>query len=62
MWLVADGFYAKKEVVDKTRALGCTYLTRLRHDAALYEVPIEPKTRKRGRPRKFSYIIPHLHP
>lgn len=54
VWLVADGFYAKKDIVDKARALGLVYVTRLRHDAALYEVPSEPQARKRGRPRKYG--------
>jgi hypothetical protein len=57
--VVADGFYAKQEVVAAARAAKVVFITRLRHDAALFDRPEVPVKRGRGRPRKYGAKI-HL--
>lgn len=52
VWAVADGAYAKRPFVKPLRAAGVAVVSRLRKDAALHDVPIPPKMRTRGRPRK----------
>jgi hypothetical protein len=39
LWLVADGAYAKKELLRPARQLGVIVVSRLRHDASLWSVP-----------------------
>jgi hypothetical protein len=52
--LVADGLYAKKDLVRTCIEKGITFISRLRIDAALYE-PVKPsKSKGRGRPRKYG--------
>jgi len=53
VWVVADGAYAKRPFVKPLRKLGVVVVSRLRKDAALYNLP--PKLKKgqrrgRGRP------------
>ena len=47
IWVVADGAYAKKEVLKPAQALGMTVVSRLRKDAALWSLP---KPKPPGRP------------
>ena len=55
VWIAADGGYAKKPILDACRRLGFVLVSRLRKDAALYEVPKTPKKGMgRGRPRKYG--------
>lgn len=50
LWIVADGAYAKRPFLKPLRTLGIVVVSRLRKDAALYNLP---RKRKRGerRPR-----------
>jgi hypothetical protein len=52
--LVADGLYAKKDLIRSCIAEGITFISRLRCDASLYEIPKPPKVKARGRPRKYG--------
>lgn len=60
VWVVADGAYAKRPFLRPLRAAGLTIVSRLRKDAALYDVPKSPKTRGRGRPRQYGSSRIHL--
>ena len=52
--LVADGLYAKRDLVRCCIEERVTFISRLRNDAALYG-PIKPsKSKGRGRPRKYG--------
>jgi len=48
IWLVADGAYAKKEVLQPARALGITVVSRLRKDSALRTLPGPKPAGRRG--------------
>lgn len=50
--IVADGFYAKSIVIKTVCQLGMTMISRLRRDAALYDLP-QPSS-GRGRPRIYG--------
>ena len=53
--IIVDGGYAKETVLLPLGKLqGVTTITRLRRDAALFEVPVQPKTRGRGRPKMYA--------
>jgi hypothetical protein len=52
--LVADGLYAKKTLIQACIAEGICFISRLRCDASLYEIPQQPKVKPRGRPRKYG--------
>jgi hypothetical protein len=52
--LVADGLYAKKTLIQTCIAEGICFVSRLRCDACLYEIPKPPKVNSRGRPRKYG--------
>ena len=52
--LVADGLYAKKDLIRFCIAEGITFISRLRCDASLYAIPKPPKVKGRGRPRKYG--------
>jgi len=54
IWLVADGAYAKREVLRAAQAAGVWVVSRLRHDAALWTLP-DPKRPKGKRGRKPTY-------
>jgi hypothetical protein len=57
LWIVADGFYAKRPVFKIARALGVVLIGRLRKDAALWTLPPPLKKgqrRGRGQPRKYG--------
>ena len=53
-YLVADSFFAKSVVVETITALGMHFISRLRDDAVLYYLNQEPKTGKRGAPKKYA--------
>ncbi|MGH9881076.1 MAG: IS701 family transposase [Pyrinomonadaceae bacterium] len=61
LWVVADGAYAKRRFLRPLIAAGITIVSRLRKDAALYDVPPRAKTRTRGRPRKYGSSRIYLH-
>ena len=44
IWLVADGAYAKKELLRPARQLGVVVVSRLRHDSALWSVPSDQRS------------------
>ncbi len=54
IWLVADGAYAKKELLRPARALGVVVVSRLRHDARLWSVP-SPQRQPHRRGRRPIY-------
>ena len=57
LWIVADGFYAKRPVFKTARALAIVLIGRLRKDAALWTLPPPLKKgqrRGRGKPRKYG--------
>lgn len=59
VWLVADGAYAKRRFLQRAVAAGVVIISRLRRDAALWEVPPSERHRpgqpkKRGRKRKYG--------
>ena len=54
LWAAADGAYAKRPFLNAARAWGVTVVSRLRRDAALYNVPPPPRPGQRGRPRKYG--------
>jgi hypothetical protein len=56
LWVVADGAYAKKEVLKPAMSLGVTVVSRLRCDAALWSLPpgVPEGRRGRGRPRVYG--------
>jgi hypothetical protein len=55
LWVVTDGAYAKRPFL-KVAAARAIVVSRLRKDAALFEVPatVAPGQRRRGRPRKYG--------
>ena len=53
-YLVADSFFAKSEVVETITSLGMHFISRLRDDAVLFYINQEPKTGKRGAPKKYA--------
>lgn len=56
LWGVVDGFYAKKEVLHQAREAGVVIVSRLRKDAAIYDLPPVLKPgQKRGRGRPALY-------
>jgi hypothetical protein len=52
--VVADGAYAKKQLLGPAKALGMTVVSRLRKDAALRSLPGPRPAGKRGRPRTYG--------
>jgi len=56
LWVVADGAYAKTPLLRDAAAAGFIVVTRLRKDAALWDVPTPPAPgqRRRGRPRTYG--------
>jgi hypothetical protein len=52
VWIVADGAYAKRPFLRRALAAKAVVISRLRKDAALWNVPakVEPGRRGRGRP------------
>jgi DDE superfamily endonuclease len=62
VWIVADGAYAKRSFLKPLRAAGVVIVSRLRKDAALFDLPLQPTQRGRGRPRKYGTKRMHLAP
>ena len=56
VWVVADGAYAKKPFLRAAAALRVIVVSRLRKDAALFDVPVPvpPGQRRKGRPRTYG--------
>jgi hypothetical protein len=57
VWIVADGFYAKRPVIKVVRWLEVVLISRLRKDATLWTLPPPLKKgqrRGRGQPRKYG--------
>jgi hypothetical protein len=54
LWVVADGAYAKAPFLKPAMELGFTVVSRLRRDAALFDVPPPPQKGQRGRRRKYG--------
>jgi hypothetical protein len=56
VWVVADGAYAKRPFIKAALAAGAIIVSRLRKDAALFDVPppVHPGQRRRGRPRTYG--------
>lgn len=54
VWVVVDGAYAACPFLDPVVGVGAVVVSRLRKDAALYDLPPERKPGQRGRPRKYG--------
>ena len=54
LWLVADGAYAKRPFLRRATAAGAVVVSRLRKDAALFDLPPGRQAGQRGRPRKYG--------
>ena len=57
LWIVVDGGYVKAPFLKRTLRAGVTVIGRLRKDAALRDLPPQPrrgKRRRRGRPPKYG--------
>jgi hypothetical protein len=54
IWVVADGAYAKKELLKPAAEMGMRVVSRLRKDAALRTVPGPRPAGRRGRPRIYG--------
>jgi DDE superfamily endonuclease len=56
LWVAADGAYAKKVFLRAAARAQVIVVSRLRHDAALWDVPkaVPPSQRRRGRPRLYG--------
>jgi hypothetical protein len=54
LWVAVDGAYAKRPFLKKAKSLGVWVVSRLRKDAALFDLPPRKKTKGRGQPRKYG--------
>lgn len=54
VWAVVDGAFAARPFLDPVLALGAVVVSRLRKDAALFDLPPERRPGQRGRPRKYG--------
>ena len=54
VWVVVDGAYAARPFLDPVLKVGVTVVSRLRKDAALFDLPPARQPGQRGRPRKFG--------
>lgn len=54
VWAVADGAYAARPFLDPLVAKGIVVVSRLRKDAALFDLPPAPQPGQRGRPRVYG--------
>jgi len=53
--IIVDGAYANESVLLPLGKLAnVVTITRLRRDAALFEIPLQPAVRGRGRPKKYG--------
>lgn len=55
LWVVVDGAYAKRPFLKKAVAAGTIVVSRLRKDAALFDVPVPLPAGRRGRGRPRTY-------
>jgi hypothetical protein len=61
-YLVADSFFAKSQVVQTVTSLGMHFISRLRDDSVLFYLNREPKTGKRGAPKKYAGRVKTTEP
>ena len=54
VWVVVDGAYAARPFLDAVLAEGAVVVSRLRKDAALFDLPPARTPGQRGRPRKYG--------
>jgi hypothetical protein len=54
LWIVADGFYAKRPFLQRALAAGATVVSRLRKDAHLRDLPPQRRPGQRGRRRIYG--------
>ena len=54
VWVAADGAYAKRPLLEAARKSGVVVVSRLRKDAALFDVPPPKQPGTRGRPRLYG--------
>jgi hypothetical protein len=54
VWVAADGAYAKRAFLKPLRQAGVVVVSRLRKDAALFDLPRPPRQRGRGRLRQYG--------
>ena len=54
VWVVVDGAYAARPFLDPVLKDGVTVVSRLRKDAALFDLPPARTPGQRGRPRKYG--------
>ena len=52
--VIVDGAYAKRPFLRRVMATGAVVVSRLRKDAALFDLPKPVKRRGKGRPRKYG--------
>jgi hypothetical protein len=62
LYMVADAYFAKKEVVDTLLSCGMHFVSRLQKNAVLYYPNREPATGRRGRPKKFAARVNQKEP
>jgi hypothetical protein len=55
IWFVADGAYAARPVLLPLGKLGVVIFSRLRKDAALFDLPPKPTSNQRGRHRIYGF-------
>src|SRR5215472_12364821 len=55
LWVVVDGAYAKRPFLKAALAAGTIVVSRLRKDAALFDVPVAAPAGQRGRGRPRTY-------
>jgi len=60
VWLVVDGAYAARTVLSPLTEQGVTVFSRLRKDAALFDLPPAAREKQRGRPRVYGFNRIHL--
>jgi len=58
--VVADGYFAKKLLLQTCIHNGITLISRLQSNAALYLLPVAEPQKKRGRPRKYGQRLASL--
>ncbi|MBD3243410.1 MAG: transposase [Chitinivibrionales bacterium] len=56
-YFVADAYYAARQTIRDTLAAGHHLVTRVKMNAVAYALPIPPRKRGRGRPRKYGRKI-----
>lgn len=60
--MVADAYFAKKEVVDSILSCGLHFISRLQKNAVLFYPNDKPHTGKRGAPKKYSGKVDQKSP